>query len=126
MAKKPTISKRPQGNGLHGFCVHVNDPASKSLMATLKKEQADFPAIAFTESVETQDPETIAKAYLEQALASESAPGFAAPVIDKVESEFKSIGTETLPLTGTTAVRFRQTLNKIPVYGSLVTVELDE
>jgi Zn-dependent metalloprotease len=29
-------------------------------------------------------------------------------------------------LTGTTAVRFKQTLNKIPVYGSLVTVELDE
>jgi hypothetical protein len=74
-------------------------------MATLKKEQASFPAIAFTESIESQDPETIAKAYLKQALGSDSAPGFTAPVVDKVESEFKSVGTESLPLTGTTAVR---------------------
>ncbi|MBI3864956.1 MAG: M4 family metallopeptidase [Planctomycetia bacterium] len=78
------------------------------------------------DSVESQDPETIAKAYLAQALASDSARGFAAPVVDQVASEFKSVGSESIPLTGTTAVRFRQTLNKIPVYGSLVTVELDE
>ena len=31
----------------------------------------------------------------------------------------------TVPVTGTTTVKFRQTLGSIPVYGSLVTVELD-
>ncbi len=126
MAKKSTNSNRRQGNGLQGFCIHKNNPDSKSLMAHLKQEQASFPSIAFTPSVESQDPESIAKAYLEQALGSDSAPSFTAPVVDKVESEFKSVGTESLQLTGTTAVRFRQTINKIPVYGSLVTVELDE
>jgi Zn-dependent metalloprotease len=31
-----------------------------------------------------------------------------------------------VPLTNTRTVKFRQTVNKVPVYGSLVTVELDE
>ena len=36
------------------------------------------------------------------------------------------IGTETIPLTGTRTVKSRQTVNDIPICGSLVTVELDE
>ena len=39
--------------------------------------------------------------------------------------QFKTIGTETIPLTNTRTVKFRQTVNDIPVYGSLVTVEID-
>jgi Zn-dependent metalloprotease len=45
--------------------------------------------------------------------------------VNGVTPEFKSLSTETLPLTGTRTVKFRQTYNKIPVYGSLVTVEMD-
>ncbi|MGZ9273577.1 MAG: M4 family metallopeptidase [Nitrospira sp.] len=41
-------------------------------------------------------------------------------------SEFKSLGSEAMPLTGTILVKFRQQFNQIPVYGSLVTVELDK
>ena len=68
----------------------------------------------------------MARAYLLQALASDAAPTFTAPVVNERESEYKSVGTEAIPLTGTTTVKFRQYLDKIPVYGSLVTVELDE
>src|SRR4051812_29859360 len=121
MARTPAGRKKPHDNGLHTFHAHMYDAASKPVMAALEQERAAHPALAFAGPA-AQDPETAARAYLEQALASDSAPGFAAPVVDKVASEFKSIGTEALPLTGTTAVRFRQTLNKIPVYGSLVTV----
>ena len=39
--------------------------------------------------------------------------------------ESKSLGTETLPLTCNDPVKFRQTYDKIPVYGSLVPVEFD-
>jgi Zn-dependent metalloprotease len=46
-------------------------------------------------------------------------------VANGATSQFKTIGTETVPLTGTRTVKFRQTVNDIPVYGSLVTVELD-
>ena len=51
-------------------------------------------------------------------------PSLTAPVANGTTSEFKTIGTETVPLTGTRTVKFRQTLHDIPVYGSLVTVEL--
>jgi Zn-dependent metalloprotease len=44
---------------------------------------------------------------------------------DAGKADFKSLGAEAVPLTGTTMVKFRQTFNKIPVYGSLVTVEID-
>jgi Zn-dependent metalloprotease len=75
----------------------------------------------------TPDSETAAKRHLDQALASETAnlKRFVRPTVDAEESDFKSLGTKAMPLTGTTIVKFRQMLNKIPVYGSLVTVELD-
>src|SRR5260370_39593930 len=71
------------------------------------------------------DPETAAVRYLHQALDSKSVPSFTAPKVGGAGSEFKSLGTETIPLIDTTTVKFRQTYDKIPVYGSRVTVELD-
>ena len=72
------------------------------------------------------DPETAARRFLDQALASPAVPSLAAPVANGATSEFKTIGTETVPLTGTKTVKFRQTLHGIPVYGSLVTVEVED
>jgi Zn-dependent metalloprotease len=46
-------------------------------------------------------------------------------VANGTTSKFTTIGTETVPLTGTKTVKFRQTLHGIPVYGSLVTVEVE-
>ena len=42
------------------------------------------------------------------------------PKVGETESSFKSLGVETVPLTGTKFVKFRQHVNGIPVYGSLV------
>ena len=53
-------------------------------------------------------------------------PSLTAPEAEGTTSRFKTISTETIPLTRTQTVKFRQTLHDIPVYGSLVTVELDE
>ena len=49
-----------------------------------------------------------------------------APKIDDEECNFRSLGVETVPLTGTRVVKFRQQINGIPVFGSLVSVELDD
>lgn len=127
MAGKSTV-KGSGGNGLNAFTLHKNDRASTSTMSALRAERESSPRFAFAGGATAQslDPETIAKAYLQQALASKSAPRFTAPVVDKAESTFKSLGTESILVTGTTAVKFRQMVNDIPVYGSLVTVELDE
>ncbi|MGB3549612.1 MAG: M4 family metallopeptidase [Candidatus Binatus sp.] len=122
------IAASSSTNGLKTFAMHSADQKSAPLMATLREERVSYPAFAsaVSGSPEALDPETVATRYLHQALDSKSVPALTAPKSEGVESEFKSLGTETVPLTGTTVVKFRQTYNMIPVYGSLVTVELDD
>ena len=98
------------------------------MFRTLRSERSSVPSfgIAASTGVENTDPETVARGYLKQALASEAVPSFTAPPTDGGNSDFRSLGTETLPLTNTKTVKFRQTYNQIPIYSSLVTVELDD
>jgi Zn-dependent metalloprotease len=133
--KAKTVGKLSSGyNGLSVFCLHANDLKCKQILSQLKQEHLASPSVAFAlrtgskESTTSAEmgPEALAMTYLQNALASDATPTFVAPLVDEVASEFKVIGTEFLPLTDTTMVKFRQTLNKIPVYGSLVSVELDE
>jgi Zn-dependent metalloprotease len=129
MAKKTSKkASKPAGNGLKAFSMHTNDEASKTSMAALRASEAAHPSFAFgaAAGVASVDPETVARRYLDLALESPAVRGFTAPSADEVPSEFKSLGTESIPLTGTTIVKFRQNFSKIPVYGSLVTVELDD
>jgi Zn-dependent metalloprotease len=72
------------------------------------------------------DPETAAKQILQHALASPAVPSLTAPKVAGGDSDFKSLGVETVPLTDTSVVKFRQEVKGIPIYGSLVSVELDE
>jgi Zn-dependent metalloprotease len=110
------------------FALHALDRAAAPVLAQLRKESESAPqfSLAGAAGVPQLDPETAAKGYLQQALASPSLPRFTAPSADSSPSDFRSLGTETVPLTGTRTVKFRQQFNRIPVYGSLVTVELDE
>ena len=115
-----------QTSGLTGFLLDASDVTGKAAFATLAKSRPatrGFAAgVAF--SLKNMDAESAALSHLEHALASDAVKKFARPKIETSESEFKSLGSEVMPLTGTTLVKFRQQFNKIPVYGSLVTVEL--
>ena len=111
--------------------MHSSDARMAKRFNTLRSGRSKFPAFAGIRAragsdLATLDPETAALRHLEQAIAEPSIPQLTLPVVGDSESEFKSLGTETVALTGTKTVKFRQMLNKIPVYGSLVTVELDE
>lgn len=116
------------GNGLSRFSLHATEAASAAVLDRLAADRAAAPGLRpeGTDAPAAVDPETAARRILDQALASPAVPSLTAPVADGVVSEFKTIGTETVPLTGTTTVKFRQSVAGIPVYGSLVTVELDE
>lgn len=116
------------GNGMETFSMHAFDKAAAPMIDTLMQERNTNTSFALTKADDLPqlDPETVAARYLDQALQSKSVPSFTAPKTDDVQSEFKSLGSESIPLTGTKVVKFRQTLNKIPVYGSLVSVELDD
>jgi Zn-dependent metalloprotease len=123
--RKSALALRP--NGLTRFNMHALDKKSERMFAALESERSGFAGFAGTATkVSEMDPESAARLYLKQALESDSVPALTAPVADGVTSEYRSLGTESIPLTGTTMVKFRQQLNKIPVYGSLVSVELDE
>lgn len=120
-------TKQPMGNGLKSFSMHSSDEDSQPAFTALAEERAAHPAFGFgAASTESVDPETAARRYLDQALESKQTPGFVAPETKTAPSQFKIVGTETVPLTGTRTVKFRQAFHDIPVYGSLVTVELDE
>lgn len=114
-------------NGLSKFSMHAFDESSAGMIDELQGEQRAHPAFALapTQDLSDLDPETAARRHLEQALASTSVPALTAPTVRGATSEFATISTETVPLTGTKVVKFRQTIDKIPCYGSLVTVELD-
>jgi Zn-dependent metalloprotease len=129
MAKKTSKpASKPVENGLKTFSMHSKDEASKPSMAALSAAEAADPSFNFAAAAGSAslDPETVARRYLDLALDSTAVRGFTAPSADEVPSEFKSLGTESIPLTGTTIVKFRQNFSKIPVYGSLVTVEIDD
>jgi len=115
------------GNGLKTFYLHTADAKSAATMAKLRDERPRSPSFsASAAALPALDPQTAATRYLHQALDSKSVPSFNAPKASGVVSDFKSLGTETVPLTGTKVVKFRQNYSGIPVYGSLVTVELDD
>jgi Zn-dependent metalloprotease len=118
----------PRPNGLSNFSVHAYDADSAATVDQLRTEQAAF--LDFrpegSQNLADLDPETAARRHLDQALASNAAPAFTAPRGAGAVSDFKAVSTETVPLTGTRTVKFRQTLNGVPVYGTLVTVELDQ
>jgi len=126
-AAKKRVAARRRSNGLKRFDMHALHTKSARMFSALDAERSTYAGFAAAPTkVTAMDPESAARLYLKQALDSDSVTAFTAPKADGVESEFRSLGTESIPLTGTTMVKFRQQFNRIPVYGSLVSVELDE
>ena len=115
-------------NGLTTFSLHATEDAASGTIEQLREESAAHAGLAASDDSggATENPEAAARRYLAQALDSAAVPSLTAPEAAGTTSRFKTISTETIPLTGTQIVKFRQTLHDIPVYGSLVTVELDE
>jgi len=121
-------SGRIPTSGLSGFLLDSSESSGKAAFAALAKTRPSFRGVAARTvlNLKKMDPESAALAHLDHALESDSVKKFVRPKIETAESEFKSLGSEAMPLTGTMLVKFRQHFNKIPVYGSLVTVELDK
>lgn len=125
-----TAAKAAVGNGMHRFALHTEDRATTRAARALAPKPVvatrGATAAAATLAPSAQDPESAAYGYLQRALKSDDMPEFADPQGKGTASEFLRLGTETVPLTNTRTVKYRQTVNKVPIYGSLVTVELDE
>jgi Zn-dependent metalloprotease len=75
---------------------------------------------------ESLDPETAARRVLSAILGPTATALAPEPRMNEEAAEYKSLGVDRIPFTGSQHVKFRQYFHKIPVYGSLVTIELDE
>jgi hypothetical protein len=102
VAKRPrasgaTASRSKLGNGMKTFSMHAFDKATAPMISTLMEERDARPSFALTNAtgLAQLDPETVAGRYLEQALQSKAVPSFTAPKTEGIESEFKSLGTES-------------------------------
>lgn len=104
-------------NGLLTFSVHGDDPRFRPTLEVVEQEANVFAPVTMEEA----DPETIARRYLSALLSIPDAPASLAGPSDY----YLVIGTETVALTGTKVVKFSQYYRQIPVYGALVTVEVD-
>ena len=119
-ARKPGPRSRRStkpGRGFRTFVMHAGDEQAAPAFAALSGSLPTFTRAADT-GAEAVDPETAARGYLHEALASDAVPAFTAPEAEGAPDEFKSVGTETIPLTRTTTVKFRQMHNKVPVSSS--------
>jgi Zn-dependent metalloprotease len=109
------------------FDRHVTEAAGRKFFAVLDEESKTAPAFALERSeAEILSSETVARRILDVSLASERLEEFTTPDAVRATTDFVSLGVETVALTGTKFVKFRQTVNRIPVYGSLVSIELDK
>lgn len=125
LSKTPSSNKRK--NQFTTYSVHAANAKDKNMLGALKEERSSFRSFAVSGLKPSEmDPESAAKRILAQSLESAKMPKFVAPKTGGTVSEFKSLGVETIALTGTNIVKFRQMVDNIPVYGSLVSVELDD
>jgi Zn-dependent metalloprotease len=107
--------------------MHVTEERSRRAFEALRADRPASNTFALKESLpKNLDPESAAKRILAHAFASRAMPSLTAPEVKDEECDFRSLGVETVPLTGTTVVKFRQQISGIPVFGSLVSVELDD
>ncbi len=135
-AKKATAKRAPAravgaraaaGRGFQALAMHVTEERGRRAFEALKADRPASNTFALAESLpKNLDPESAAKRILAHAFASRAMPSLSAPKVDDEESDFRSLGVETVPLTGTTIVKFRQQIKGIPVFASLVSVELDD
>ncbi|NET04765.1 MAG: hypothetical protein F6K16_08500 [Symploca sp. SIO2B6] len=103
-------------NGLRSSVFHIEDEASDDI-AGLDNKKLSFMA-----------PEEAAQKHLEKRLDKKPVRSFLASkeLITKRPTWERVGNARKLRLTNTQIVKFRQKYNDIPVYGSQVTVELDE
>jgi Zn-dependent metalloprotease len=126
-AKKAAASNIPApaatARGFQIMALHVTEKRGRRAFEALRADRPASNTFALAESLpKNLDPESAAKRILAHAFASRAMPS----LLDDGESSFRSLGVETVPLTGTTIVKFRQQIKGIPVFASLVSVELGD
>ena len=102
--------------GMNSVRIHRNEADLAQAVNAAKQPSA--------QKIETLDPESAARRYLDTMLGGPTAIA-ESPTMNDLNAEYKSLGVDRVPFTDSQYVKFRQYFHKIPVYGSLVSIELD-
>jgi Zn-dependent metalloprotease len=109
--------------GLTSFAFHVDDVSGPALMRAAAAGPLHGVAAP---DLTASSPEDAARFYLQESLASPDLPGFSIAPMASPDVDFEVEASEDVPLTRSHIVRFRQHVKDVPVYGSVVSVELDQ
>ncbi len=108
-------------NGLSNIRLHRGAVGSEDGLAKmLAPEEGEVKQIS------EADPETAARRYLNMVVGTGSTLTALHDEVNDQSPEYKYLGVDKIPFTKSQHVKFRQHHRKIPIYGSLVTVELGE
>lgn len=125
--RRAIAARSAAAGGFQVLAMHVTEERGRRAFEALRADRPASNTFALAESLpKNLDPESAAKRILAHAFASRAMPSLTAPKVDDEDSDFRSLGVETVPLTGTRVVKFRQQIKGIPVFASLVSVELDD
>src|SRR4029077_10474298 len=114
-----------RNNGLRTFAFHRDQSSGSAAIATAMAPSVLNAAGEPGGGPSPMAPEKGALLLLQNALGSDKLPGFNAADLQGDVAEFSPVGHRNLLLTNSQTVKFRQLYRKIPVYGSLLTVEMD-
>lgn len=108
-----------------------NGLSNKRFHRGLQRQEGEFMGLSSgtvhkseASRISSADPETAARRYMKIMLSVDDALASTAEETVEQAPEYKCLGVDRIPFTKSQHVKFRQYHNKIPIYGSLVTVEL--
>lgn len=107
--------------GMRTVRLHRSDAGIGAAIETVAGAADGAPVAA-----ENIDPESAARRYLNAMLGSDTEISTLHREVNDGPSEYKYLGIDKIPFTNSQHVKFRQQYHKIPIYGSLVTVELSK
>jgi Zn-dependent metalloprotease len=112
------------GNGLRSHSFHVD--RRQDVRASFRRAVPTPAAANAVSDADAGDVENTARDYLERAFASEELPDITNESVNGEHSTFELVTMDHSTITNSTIVRFTQRLSGVPIFGSAITVELDQ
>ena len=111
-------------NGLRAYGFHADEDSAKA--RAIQPPRAAEELSKATSSADSADRalEKVAHQYLSNAFESDELPSLTLAGLEERTPQFSAVAIDDSPIKETQTVKFLQSLNGIPVYGSLVTVEV--
>lgn len=107
------------GNGLNNIRLHRGVAGSEDELAAMMAPNAEQ-----ARHIAEADSETAARRYLNMVIGTGSTLTALHDTVNDQSPQYKYVGVDKIPFSHSQYVKFRQFHRKIPIYGSLVTVEL--